>query len=107
MPELVRIKDGLNHGRRDRPDSLKVSGQVYIATDDEVASFGDKFVIFDRAQTVREIQGSTAERVISLVDGDVSKALFLIEIETEGKQRTTLIDKLNKIVANLEKHQSA
>ncbi len=97
MPSIVRIKEGLSHGRRDQPENLKVGGDIYVATDDEVMSFGDKFVILDRTQAVKLIQETTIDRVLALAGGDEQKALFLAELEREGKQRTTLIDRLGKL----------
>lgn len=97
MPSIVRIKEGLTHGRRDHPDNLKVSGDIYVASDDEVMSFSDKFVILDRTQAVKMIQETTIDRILALAENDLQKALFLVELEREGKQRTTLIDRLGKV----------
>ncbi len=96
MP-IVRIKEGLSHGRRDRPDKLKVGGDVYVATDDEIMSFGDKFVVLDPDQCIKLTEGTTVDRIFALAENDHEKAQYLIGLEREGKQRTTLIDRLGKV----------
>lgn len=102
MPKIVRIKDGLNHGRRDREASMKHGGEIYVATDDELRSFGDKFVVLDDAQEADLIASTTIDKVIALAEGDVEKATYLVAVESSGKQRTTLVDRLNKIAKGVQ-----
>ena len=95
---LVRIKDGMRHGGGINPAKEKSGGDMYVATGNEVMSFGDKFVVLDRAQTAEYINGTTIDKILALADDHKGKSLFLIEIEQAGKQRTTLIDSLLAIV---------
>lgn len=94
MPTLVKIADGKRHGRGDLPASVKHGGDLYIANDDETRDFADKFVPLDRSQAVSAIKALKIDEVIDLVGGTAEKAQYLLPLEREGKQRTTLIDRL-------------
>lgn len=94
MPTLVRIVDGKKHGRGDQPASVKHGGDLYIANDDEMRDFADKFMPLDHAQAVDAIKTLKIDDVIALVGNVAEKAQHLLSLEREGKQRTTLIDRL-------------
>ena len=96
MPNLVRVKDNLTHGRGDLPDQIRRGGDLFVATDDEVQSFGDKFIILDDTQVQRAVNSMTVGCVAALAD-DRIKAQYLIDIERAGKKRTTLIDQLLQV----------
>ncbi len=107
MPKIVRIREGCKHGRADRPGSVKTEGDLYIASDNEVNSFSDKFVQLSHADTVEQISEFVAEKVIALAENDHIKARFLISLENEGRARSGVISALTKIIKTSEQAESS
>lgn len=83
MPKLVRIKVGLRHmsGR------LK-GGDLHTASDQELASFGDKFDVMTGEQACSQL--GAAEMLKYLKEGVLDPG-EVFDVESVGKERKTVL----------------